>query len=430
MLDNKPMSLPRELSYALDQLEHGTHPVFISGRAGTGKSTLLRLFISTTRRRVAVVAPTGVAALNVRGQTIHSFFRFPPRLMTRADIKRQKNYKLYENLEVLVIDEISMVRADQFDNMDYFLQVNRRNSSPFGGVRLIFFGDLFQLPPIIAGKFEKQFLAERYATPYFFSSHAYSLITEQLEYIELRTVHRQKEAYFIRILDSIRRNIFDHEDLAELNERIVPYDARHPDSIMLTTRNDRVRQINQMELAKLGHPEYHFTGKVSGKFDPRIYPTALNLMLKKGAQVIMLRNDPLRKYVNGSIGKVVELSDDIITVRIHEGPTETEVNVEKHTWEMIKYTWDKEKRQIDAQVTGVFEQYPMKLAWAMTIHKSQGKSFNHVYLDMAHGAFETGQTYVALSRCTSLEGLQLKQALRPSDILVDERIADYYNQWR
>ena len=215
--DQAPIILGHEMQYALDQLEHSNGHVFISGRAGTGKSTLLQLFRNTSRQRIAVVAPTGVAALNVKGQTIHSFFRFAPRLMNRSDIKKVRNNQLYKKLEILIVDEISMVRADMMDNMDYFLQINRNNYRPFGGVRVIVFGDLFQLPPVIAGQFEKEYLAKHYKTPYFFSSRAYKSVMHEMETIELNTVYRQNERRFINLLDAIRRKQIDWEDLEDLN---------------------------------------------------------------------------------------------------------------------------------------------------------------------------------------------------------------------
>ncbi len=431
-LKKQPLELSHELKYALDALEHSGKNIFISGRAGTGKSTLLNLFRSTSRKRIAVVAPTGVAALNVSGQTIHSFFRFAPRLLTPQDIKPVKNKSLYKNLEVLIVDEISMVRADMFENMDLFLRLNRGTNAPFGGVRIIVFGDLFQLPPVVASDFERKYLAERYKTPYFFSSRAYKSVMYDMETIELNTVYRQSERHFINILDQIRSKAIDWDDLEDLNHRVVGVDDEiQHGAITLTTRNDTANTINKERLAELEEEPIAFYAKVSGMFDQKVYPTASTLLLKKGSQVMTLKNDPQRRYVNGTIGHIVDIGiDHLILEIVDEKEDIHRVELEKSTWEMIKYKWDDAKKSVEADVIGSFEQYPLKLAWAMTIHKSQGKTFDRVYIDMTGGAFEFGQTYVALSRCKTLGGVQLKQPLTPNDIRVDERIIDFYNFWR
>jgi ATP-dependent exoDNAse (exonuclease V) alpha subunit len=431
MIRKEPLVLHHELTYALNQLEHSKQHVFISGKAGTGKSTLLSLFRNTSRKRIAVVAPTGVAALNVRGQTIHSFFKIPPRLLEPHDIHRARDRRLYQKLEILIIDEISMVRADLFDILDYHLRLNRDIDEPFGGVRIILFGDLYQLPPVVASQFERQYLRDKYGTPYFFSSHIYQEISQQMETIELTKVYRQNERHFINLLDVIRTKQMDFDDLEAINERVTDREEILEGSITLTTRNDIVRKINALELNKIDLPSITYTAKVNGRFDPRVYPTDLNLILKNGAQVMMVRNDPNRRFVNGSIGKIISLSEQHITVEIYDDDEKpNRIELEKQTWEMIKYEWHESKNRIEATIIGTFDQWPLKLAWAMTIHKSQGKPFNRVYIDMGRGAFEYGQTYVALSRCTHLEGVQLKSPLKQSDILVDDRVTDFYNYWR
>lgn len=429
-LVKQPMTLSHEVQYALDTLEHSDKHVFISGRAGTGKSTLLQLFKSTSHKRIAIVAPTGVAALNVQGQTIHSFFRFAPRLMTPKDIIKVKNPRIYENLEVLIVDEISMVRADMFDNIDTFLRINRGKNVPFGGVRVVVFGDLFQLPPVVATPFEKQYLQERYKTPYFFSSRAYKSVMYEMETIELNTVYRQSERHFINILDQIRSKTIDWDELNDLNERVTADEDIQHGSITLTTRNDTALEINQRRLAELESPELRFPAVIRGHFDPKIYPTESTLVLKEGAQVMTLKNDPQRRYVNGSIGHIKKIDIDHILLEIVDEREDIHlIELEKTSWEMIKYKWDAGKNSLEAEVIGSFEQFPLKLAWAMTIHKSQGKTFEKVYIDMSGGAFEFGQTYVALSRCKTLYGVQLKQPLTPRDIMVDERIIEFYNFW-
>ena len=430
MLDKAPLELNNDFKYALDLLEKTSHSAFITGRAGTGKSTLLQLFRNTTHKKVVVLAPTGVAALNVQGQTIHSFFRFPAQPITQGDIKKLKKRSLYKNMQVLIIDEISMVRADLLDNIDYFLRVNRENPAPFGGVQVIFFGDLFQLPPVVSSAAEKELFSFYYDSPYFFSA---KLFEEDypMEMIELRKTYRQESRYFLRLLDAIRLNQFDQEDLNDLNERHLPGFEIEDYYITLSTRNAIVDQINEQRLARLETREFQYQASISGNFNPRLFPAEAILRLKKGAQVMFVKNDPQRRFVNGSIGKITEISDDVIKVLIEEqsdGRQRT-IEVERLDWEIQKYKAnEEEKNKIDTEVVGTFKQYPLRLAWAITIHKSQGKTFDRVIINLGRGAFEHGQTYVALSRCRTIEGVVLKQPLRPRDIMVDERVVEYYER--
>ncbi|MCB0662427.1 MAG: AAA family ATPase, partial [Saprospiraceae bacterium] len=378
---------------------------FITGRAGTGKSTLLRLFRTTTRKKIVVLAPTGVAALNVKGQTIHSFFGFPGRPLSPKDIKKVRNKKMYENLDVIIIDEISMVRADLLDNIDLFLKINRNNPEPFGGVQMIFFGDLFQLPPVVASDAEAMLFNNFYESPYFFSAqvfdHGYTM-----EMLELHKVYRQENRYFLRLLDAIRTNRIDREDLEELNERYLPDFDLDDHYITLSPRNYKVDQINERKLKDLDTEEEVFFADVKGNFDPRLYPTEQALKLKLGAQVMFIKNDPEKSFVNGTIGKVVEFGTGTVKVEIKEEGKTKVIEVGKLDWEILKYVQGKEdEKSIDTEVIGTFSQIPLRLAWAITIHKSQGKTFERVIIDMGKGAFEHGQTYVALSRCTSLEGI-------------------------
>jgi len=423
-----PISLSQEFSGILDQLEYTNDHLFITGRAGTGKSTLLQVFRNTTKKRVVVLAPTGIAALNVRGQTIHSFFGFPPRLINKTEIERRKNNRIYKNLDMLIIDEISMVRADILDNIDYFLRLNRGFNLPFGGVQMVFFGDLFQLPPVVSTPFEKQYFHTTYQTPYFFSAQIIKNIG--LKMVELLHVYRQEERHFINLLDSIRLNNLDYEDFMYLNERHLPLPVENDFYITLCSRNDIANRINEHELKTIPLPEVAYQATVVGEFNPQLYPTEFNLILKEGAQVMFVKNDLQKQYVNGTIGIVSEANYERIMVRIpDEHGTEKTIEVDKQEWEILKYENDVEKPQhINTKVIGTFKQYPLKLAWAITIHKSQGKTFDRVIIDLGGGAFESGQTYVALSRCRTLEGVILKQPLRNRDIIVDERITEYYEQ--
>ncbi len=426
-MNERPLELNKDFNYALDVLEKTDRSLFITGRAGTGKSTLLQLFRNTTKKKTVVLAPTGVAALNVKGQTIHSFFGFPAKPLNKKDIRKRKNRKLYKNIEVLIIDEISMVRADLLDNIDYFLRVNRENMlAPFGGVQMVFFGDLFQLPPIVSSEAEQLLFQTMYDSPYFFSAKVYET-GFVMEMLELRKTYRQESRHFIRLLDAVRLNQIDHDDLEELNERHDPLFQPEEFYITLSPRNNVVDQINQRELKRLNTPEFTFLASVTGDFNPKLYPAEAALKLKKGAQVMFVKNDPRRRFVNGTIGRIIQINPDNIVVEIADKQGKQSVEVEKLEWEIQRYYLNQEDQtKIETEVVGTFTQYPLRLAWAITIHKSQGKTFDKVIIDLGYGAFEHGQTYVALSRCRTLEGIVLKQKIRIQDIMADERIVQYY----
>lgn len=428
MIQKKPLQLSDDFKYVIDVLEKQQKSMFITGRAGTGKSTLLQLFRRSTRKKTVVLAPTGVAALNVQGQTIHSFFKFPAKPLHRTEIKRLRYRKLYEKVEVIIIDEISMVRADLLENIDVFLRLNRNNNAPFGGVQMVFFGDLFQLPPVVATEQERMLFQTDFDSPYFFSAHVFEEF--EMEMMELQQIYRQDNRHFIRLLESVRMNTIDYDDLEDLNERYVPNFEADTSYITLSARNATVNRINQKELDSLDTEPFNYVGKTEGQFDPRLYPTDLILTLREGAQVMFVKNDSEGKFVNGTLGKIVALSGTEIKVLVEErGQSET-IKVEKMDWELQRYKINElDDSKIETEVVGKFTQYPIRLAWAITIHKSQGKTFENMIIDMGRGAFEFGQTYVALSRCRTLNGIVLKQKLRPNDVMVDERIIDFYNQY-
>lgn len=422
-----PLILSEEFRYVLDLMENSQENLFITGRAGTGKSTLLQLFKTTTSKKVVLLAPTGIAALNVGGQTIHSFFRFPARLMVGAEIKKHRSRKMYTTLESIIIDEISMVRADVLDAIDLFLRKNRENNLPFGGVQMLFFGDLFQLPPVVSSVSEKQFFQTYYSSPYFFAAHVFNQ-TFSIQKVELSKSYRQESRHFLRLLEAVRTNSVDYDDLEELNARYQPEFQNVGFYITLSARNATVDMINSRELDSLPEAEFRFLSRSNGDFNPRLYPAEAALRLRKGAQVMFVKNDPKRQFVNGTIGKISELQADLIRVQVEKSDGSMhEIEVESATWEVLRYKLN-DKGEIETEVAGSFEQYPLKLAWAMTIHKSQGKTFDKVIIDMGKGAFEHGQTYVALSRCRTLEGIVLKQPLHFQDILVDERVVEFYQE--
>ncbi len=425
-----PKSLSPEFNEAITEMEQSNRHLFITGRAGTGKSTLLNLFTSTTKKRAVVLAPTGIAALNVKGQTIHSFFRLPPKMLDKSDITKRKNHRIYKKVDTIIIDEISMVRADMLDLIDYFLQVNREVAKPFGGVQMIFFGDLYQLPPIIANPVEREIITSRYESPYFFSANVLS-DPDSFDIIELLKVFRQEERHFIRILDNIRMRQFDYDDMEDLNQRHLPDLAEQDFYITITTRNDTVKAINKKRLSEIDMPSFYYEAKTTGVFNTKIYPTESILEFKIGSQVIFMKNDPEKNFVNGTIGKIVQLDQDSIKVAIQTRDEEIKyIDVVRLEWEMTKYALDEKNNKVVSETIGSFVQYPLKLAWAITVHKSQGQTFDRAVIDIGKGAFEYGQTYVALSRCRTLDGVILKRPIRPTDVMVDERVTEFYQRRR
>jgi len=422
----QPLELSPAFRRTLDILEKTTTSAFITGKAGTGKSTLLQLFRSTTKKRVVVLAPTGIAALNVRGQTIHSFFGFPPKIMQRDDIQKRKNRKKYKELDVLIIDEISMVRADLFDAIDIFLQINRGSREPFGGVQVLLFGDLFQLPPVISGEAERHYFSTAYASPYFFDA----MVIQRgfpLEMLELTKVYRQDELRFIRLLDAVRTQTHDEDTLEDLNARYDPNFTNTDGYVTLCSVNALANSINQTKLQALPSSAKTYTANTTGEFTMKLFPTDQHLILKEGAQIMLLRNDPERRFVNGTIGKIVSLDEDMLELQITDRDGEYQLlEIPRFEWELIRYDYNRTEQTLTANVTGTFRQFPVKLAWAITIHKSQGKTFDRTVIDLGRGAFEYGQTYVALSRCRTLDGIVLKRKLTPNDVMVDPRILDFY----
>lgn len=420
----EPLRLDDDFVEFLDLIEHSDQSIFLTGKAGTGKSTLLQLLRRTTQKKCIVLAPTGVAALNVKGQTIHSFFNFPPRILKPEDFKRARNPGFFRKIDAIIIDEISMVRADVLDNIDYALRLNRDDDRPFGGVQMIVIGDLYQLPPVVASTQEKIFFSSEYASPYFFSAKVFEQEFE-LDFYELSQVYRQDERRFINLLEAIRSRDVDREILEEINERVGAEPEPDVSYITLTARNAVADSINKERLERLEGYSMSFQAEVSGQFADRLFPTEAILHLKVGAQVMFIKNDPQKRFVNGSIGTIVELTHDKISVTLMERDDSMVVEVERMEWEIVRYSPQMRFGQIDTIVAGTFTQFPLRLAWAITVHKSQGKTFDHVIIDLQGGAFEHGQTYVALSRCRSLYGIILNHPVRYQDVLIDERILDF-----
>ena len=533
----KNLKLSDESKDVIDTLENSGENLFITGRAGTGKSTLLGYFRSTTKKNVVVVAPTGVAALNVRGQTIHGFFKFKIG-MTVQDVKKitaEVDQKMYKKIDMLIIDEISMVRADLFDCIDRFLRLNGKNpAEPFGGVQIVVIGDLFQLPPVV-GPGEGYIFETKYESPYFFDAPAYKQGFFQV--IELTHVYRQQDPVFIDILDKIRTGEADMQhveyvnrmcleidgkkvtmtdvqtadiavaDSLYVNDEGIPYDDEERDedgnivvrknmqtssrksahtqglsegiakdeqnseknkliqdlkkqfdasgikglsfgikttdssmgasavgnsdvsatgikklTVYLVTTNALADKINTEKLEEIKTPSKIYKGALVGRFEQKNAPAPEQLILKLGAQVMTLKNDPGGKWVNGDIGTVEKLLDASVRIRFEDGRVEEVVG---DTWEMVRYEYDELHDQLESEVVGKYTQIPIKLAWAVTIHKSQGKTFDTAIIDFGKGTFAHGQAYVALSRVRSLQGITLKNPLRAQDVRVDERIRDF-----
>jgi ATP-dependent exoDNAse (exonuclease V) alpha subunit len=412
-----------EFLAACEYLREGEGNLFVTGRAGTGKSTLLRCIRDLVPGEMVIVAPTGLAAVNVGGQTIHSFFGFPPRLIQSGDIRRARNGRLMRRLKFLVIDEVSMVRSDLMWAIDQSLRVNRgRPREPFGGVRLAMFGDLHQLPPVIDEAEVASHLESEHSGPFFFSIGA---LREGAgtALVELTQVFRQKDELLIRVLNQIREGEADEDDLALLNERVHPIRtlAEGEPYIILTPTNAAARRINLAYLEALAGAPRAFEAGVSGDFNESSQPTEQTLILKPGAKVMLLRNDTDRRWVNGTIARVSRLEEDRVWVEI-DGE---EHEVERVAWENRRYAYDKGEEKIVETIAGTFRQFPLRLAWALTIHKSQGLTLDKVYIDLGRGTFAHGQAYVALSRCRTMEGLAFARPLRPTDILFDRSAMAY-----
>ena len=424
-------SLNKELNLAWEIIEETGSNLFLTGRAGTGKTTFLKKLRETSSKRMVVLAPTGVAAINASGATIHSFFQLPfsPYLPGKGFLSDEKKShrinkqkkKLIASLSLLVIDEISMVKPDTLDAIDHLLRRYRNSSLPFGGLQLLLIGDLRQLPPVVTHE-EWKYLKEYYATPYFFES--YALKQTGYQTIELSMVYRQSDKEFIDLLNKIRDGKIDLQSLEVLNKRcLCPENKDEEGYIRLTTHNNRAAIINDSRLQSLPTREFFYEAEIDGTFPESAFPAEKSLCLKEGAQVMFVKNDVgiNRKYYNGLIGKVQSLSEEKIQVRIPSGEI---IDVEPADWENTRFVVDDITKEIKQEIVGTFRQYPLQLAWAITIHKSQGLTFDKAIIDAAY-SFAAGQTYVALSRCRSLEGLHLETPIPQEAVIIDKEVNDF-----
>ena len=428
-----------EFQDAWSVLQRTHRSVFLTGKAGTGKSTFLKYIRDNIKKKTVVLAPTGIAAVNVGGQTMHSFFKIPfkpmvpddPDYANPARMRKMLRYtkekvKLIQQLELIIIDEISMVRADIIDFVDRVLRVYSGNMrEPFGGKQLLLVGDIFQLEPVVTHD-TRDILRRYYRNFFFFNARAFAQIN--LVAIELRKIYRQSDNDFIALLDRVRVNRATNADMVRLNQRCNPnYQELNDDfAITLATRRDTVDSINDEHMKALKTPERVYEGAIEGDFPENSLPTAYHLELKEGAQVIFIRNDKDGRWCNGTIAIVTRLSESRVYVALESGE---EMAVEPEVWENMQYTYNEKEKKVEEKVLGSFSQIPLKPAWALTVHRSQGLTFNKVVIDFAGGAFTGGQTYVALSRCTSLEGITLLKPLSERDIIVNMAVVEFSRQF-
>ena len=421
-----------DFATALEAIDEGFPLILLTGSAGTGKSTFIRYFCGTTKKRVAIVSPTGVAALIVGGKTIHSLFKLPPRYIDPIDIKPAHGHDkdLFSNLDILIIDEISMVRADLMDAIELSLRINaqkRKSKKAFGGVQVVMVGDLFQLPPVLGGKMEKQIINNRFNTKYFFSAFGMKQLT--MLPIEFTKCYRQNEDdLFFKILQNIRKGHNVDPCVTMINNKCIS--QRPPKgAVTLTCTRRRAQIINEFEFSKIQEPQKTYYGEISGNFNlvEHKLPSPMELRLKNETLVMFTKNGGPNSWVNGTIGKVIGMEENSVFVETIPGGAIYEVG--QASWDAYEYYFSKEENTVKSYVDGTYKQIPLMHAWAMTIHKAQGKTIERLHIDLTDQPFETGQIYVALSRCPSLDGITINKPLQPKDVMVCPTMQRFYKQW-
>jgi ATP-dependent DNA helicase PIF1 len=406
---------------ALDCIASGTPVTFISGKAGTGKSTFTKHELTRLPGNTIFLSPTGIAALNIGGQTIHSFFNLDHDMLYPERIKESRQPQIYKNVDNIIIDEISMVRTDLMDAINYSLQMNRKSTAPFGGVKLILIGDLYQLPPVVVREEQSEFgPGGRYKNRFFFNSQVIrsAIIGELFKYIKFAEIFRQTDSEFINLLEQVRQSNLNQDLIRTLNGRVTAANIINQldEVTVLTCTNEAAQRYNNNELEALPTPKRQYQAIIEGKFSREDFPTLPILSLKVGAKVIFIKNDPGKAWVNGTTGVIKELDEDELIIEV-DG---IDYPVSRETWE--KYQYHANNGKIEKNAVGKFSQFPLKLGWALTIHKSQGLTLKNIYLDTGRGAFDSGQIYVALSRVRNLNNLYLKQPISNRELLIDEGI--------
>ncbi|MDR1833005.1 MAG: AAA family ATPase [Fusobacteriaceae bacterium] len=431
--DVREVVLGEEQAKVYDIMENTNQTMYITGKAGSGKSFLLQYFMRNSKKRVAAVAPTGVAALNINGQTIHSFFRLKLEAQNPDDAEQTKlgirQRAVLRAVDAIVIDEVSMLRVDIIDMIDKKLQLANGNSLPFGGKQLFLFGDLYQLPPVVDSGQLSRYLEDKYGSIFFFRAPAFKRVP--LLKMELNHIYRQTDTAFIGILNDVRIGKLTANCLDALNTRCVVPSDRHRRFITITARNDTAANINNKKLESIERQEYSYEAEITGDIKQSAFPTEKKLRLRVGAQVMMLKNDQTdstspekkeqRRWVNGTLGIVSELGPDSVKVMI-DG---VEHSIDKQTWEKVQYAYSAKDKVLESRAVATFTQYPIRLAWAITIHKAQGQTYQSVMVDLEGGAFAAGQTYVALSRCVEMNGLYLNRPIRKADVIISQEVLEY-----
>ncbi len=421
-IETEEISLNQEKIDLFGKIENSNNHFFVTGKAGTGKSLLLQYIKKRSLKKVVVVAPTGVAAINVGGQTIHSLFYIPPSFVAHESLQfNQKVAELLRHVDMVLIDEISMVRADLMDAIDYRLRQSRDDTRPFGGVQIVMFGDLYQLPPVVTDRELHKYFSDNMGGFHFFNANVWR--NTDFEKHELQEVFRQKDQNFRNLLNAIRIGKKSPEILNVLNDRI---NIKFPESdfIHLCSTNSKANQINNNKLAAINEQEFIYEATISGELDEKSYPAEQILKLKKGSQIMMLKNDIEKRWVNGTLGTISSLSQNEVKVEISGFNYSVPIVV----WNKIRYRYNRETKLIEEEPISSFSQYPIRLAWAVTIHKAQGKTFDNIIVDLEGGAFASGQTYVALSRCTSLDGIFLTDKIYSEDIKVDPDVVKFMDK--
>lgn len=421
--EQKGIKIIPEYYEILRLIEQRNSLIFVTGGAGTGKSTFIRWVMDKFKGKVLLGAPTAIAAINIGAKTLHSLCLLPPTWILDEDIRTLYRKKEVKNAKILIIDEISMVNPNLLDGVDKFFRLNRGVNKPFGGLVTIMVGDLYQLPPVVT-KSSKELFTRFYDTHRFYSAGCFSDIP--LNVIELDRVFRQSDNEFISLLSDIRKGVNIRKAVKKLNATCVITDNPGKGAVRLCPRNAEVTRYNMDKLYELSTPIRVYEGEIKGKFMSKELPSPMELTVKVGAQVMFTQNSPDKLWINGTVGVITTLKDDIIVVELED--TGDSVEVTRASWANYSYEWNEALKEIVRVEIGSYEQFPLILAWAITIHKSQGKTIEHVHLDLGAGAFETGQTYVALSRCPTMQGITLSREIDEDDVIVDVEIADFYGQ--